>query len=374
MTPVLVPTTDVNSETATVVQWKVADATYLDAGADLVELETSKSIIEVPCPASGFVLHAVAEGEELRLDQPVAWLFESQQALIAHRDRAEAEAQAALASSQTEVRATAKAKARAQALGVDLSTLDQSQLITVKMVEAAAEAQAPVDYSQLPAPLAGKPGCQRVLVIGGGRGATQVIDIFDTGEGQCAVGILDDGRDKWGELIYDVPVVGGTDRLVPLFEAGLFDAAIVAISTSIPARVKFRELCEAAGIPMANAIDKTSKVATHVQMGTGNVVCAFCQIGTSTVVGNNNFLSAYNSFDHHNELGNDISTGPGVATSSRVKLADRCRLGTGIFIQPGVELGEGVQVASGSVLVKSVPAHHAVKTKVVTTQVVPLRK
>ncbi|CAN0569777.1 unnamed protein product, partial [Laminaria digitata] len=61
-------------------------------------------------------------------------------------------------------------------------------------------------------------------------------------------------------------------------------------------------------------------------------------------------------------------------TSSRVKLADRCRLGTGIFLQPGVELGEGVQVASGSVLVKSVPANHAVKTKVVTTQVIPLRR
>jgi acetyltransferase-like isoleucine patch superfamily enzyme len=371
--PVLVPTTDVNSETATLVEWMADDATQVTSGDPLVELETSKSIVEVPCPADGFVLHALAEGEELRLDLPVAHIFESLAALEAFRAESTAKAQAAEAAT-SEVRATAKAKAKALELGVDLATLSGGGLITVKAVQAAAEASAPVDYSKLPEPLKGKPGCQRVLIIGGGRGATQVIDIFNTDEGQCAVAILDDGRDKWGEVIYEVPVVGGTDRMTELFEAGAFDAVIVAISTSIVARVKFRKMCEAAGIPMANAIDKTTKVATHVTMGTGNVICAFCQIGTSTVMGNNNFLSAYNSFDHHNHLGNDISTGPGVATSSRVTLGNQCRLGTGIFIQPGVELGEGVRVASGSVLIKSVPAHHAVKTKVVTTQVVPLRK
>lgn len=376
MIEVLVPTTDVNSETATVVEWKCEDAAQVAASEVLVELETSKAVIEVPCPGAGYILHALAEGEELSLDRPVAWLFDSVDALEAFRAQRVADAQdkAQAAQSEGAIRATAKAKARAAELGIDLHSLDSSALITVKAVEAAAKAAAPVDYGQLPAPLEGKTGCERVVIIGGGRGATQVIDIFETGEGQCAVAILDDGRDKWGELIYDVPVVGGSDRLLELFEAKAFDSAIVAISTSIPARVKFRKLCEAHGIPMANAIDRTSKVATHVQMGTGNVICAFCQIGTSTVVGNNNFLSAYNSFDHHNELGNDISTGPGVATSSRVKLSDRCRLGTGIFLQPGVELGEGVQVASGSVLVKSVPANHAVKTKVVTTQVIPLRR
>jgi acetyltransferase-like isoleucine patch superfamily enzyme len=49
-------------------------------------------------------------------------------------------------------------------------------------------------------------------------------------------------------------------------------------------------------------------------------------------------------------------------------------LGTGIFIEPGVELGAGVQVASGAVIVRSVPADHAVKTKIVTTVVVPRRR
>jgi acetyltransferase-like isoleucine patch superfamily enzyme len=72
-------------------------------------------------------------------------------------------------------------------------------------------------------------------------------------------------------------------------------------------------------------------------------------------------------------LGSDISTGPGCMTSGQVKIGDRCRLGTGIFIEPHVELGEDVRVASGSVIVKDVPARHTVKTKMVTTVVVPNR-
>jgi acetyltransferase-like isoleucine patch superfamily enzyme len=93
----------------------------------------------------------------------------------------------------------------------------------------------------------------------------------------------------------------------------------------------------------------------------------------ATVVGDNNFFSAYNSYDHHSRLGSDISTGPAVAGSGLVTLGDRVRLGTGIYIEPHVELGDDVQVASGSVLVASVPAGHTVKRRVVTTSVVPRR-
>jgi acetyltransferase-like isoleucine patch superfamily enzyme len=148
---------------------------------------------------------------------------------------------------------------------------------------------------------------------------------------------------------------------------------VVAISTSVDARARLRALCEAAGAPLANAIDPRVKLATGVTIGSGNVICAYCHFGTETRIGDNNFISAYNSYDHHNVLGNDISTGPGCMTSGEVTLEDRVRLGAGVFVEPKVVLGEGVMVASGAVIVRSVPAHHAVKTKVVTTTVVPVR-
>src|SRR6185437_7455148 len=118
----------------------------------------------------------------------------------------------------------------------------------------------------------------------------------------------------------------------------------------------------------------SGRITRGVRMGLGNVICANCHFGAGTVIGADNFISAYNSYDHHNELGNDISTGPGVMTSVLVQRGDRCRFGTGVFVEPHVHIGAGAQIASGAVIVGSIPADHAVKTKVITTSVVPLRR
>lgn len=376
MKPVLVPTSDVNSEFGTVVTWFADNRGPVEADAPLVEVETSKAVLEVVAPEPGVILYLAEQGQEVSLTQPVALLFPDKDALTAYEERQRALAASALAGGADGApRASVKALRRAEELGVDLSIFDSSRLVTVKDVEEAAAAARPFDHSSLPSPLAAPSGVQRVLLIGGGLGATQVIDIFAGGDGsQAAVAIVDDGRDKWGSSVAGVPVVGGTDRLADLFASGGFDAAVIAISTSVAARQKFRELCAGAGIPLANAVDRTAKVATDVELGSGNVICAFVHLGTGVRIGDNNFLSAYNSFDHHSVLGNDISTGPGCMSSGVVTLCDRVRLGTGIFIEPGLELGEGVQVASGAIIVKSVPAHHAVKAKAVTTTVVPIRR
>jgi acetyltransferase-like isoleucine patch superfamily enzyme len=375
MKPVIIPTPDVNSEHGVVVAWFADNHAWVDAEADLAEVETSKAVLEVVAPESGYVLHLAAVKDEIALTSPVAILFESLDELKAHETNLAAQREALKASGP---RASVKAIQRAGELGVDLSTLDSAHLITVKDVEAAFAGAQPVDYSNLPLPLQADPGVQRVLLIGGGLGATQVIDIFaSSSDGrvttQKAVAVLDDKREKWGSDVVGVPIVGGPDRLEDLFKTGTFDAAVIAISTSVAARKKFRELCESLNIPLANAIDPTSKIATGVVMGTGNVICAFCHFGFEARIGDNNFFSAYNSFDHHNVIANDVSTGPGNMTSSRVKLGNQVRLGTGIHIEPGVELGDRVQVASGATIVRSVPADHVVKTKVVTTTVVPAR-
>jgi acetyltransferase-like isoleucine patch superfamily enzyme len=114
-------------------------------------------------------------------------------------------------------------------------------------------------------------------------------------------------------------------------------------------------------------------LAKDVKIGLGNVICAFCHFGTGTVIGDNNFISAYNSFDHHSVIGSDISTGPGCIASGIVKIGNRVRMGAGIFIEPYLELEDDVQVASGAIILKSVPARHVVKRKVFTTVVVPIR-
>jgi acetyltransferase-like isoleucine patch superfamily enzyme len=315
-------------------------------------------------------------GTEIEVGQPVAYIFDDEDELAAFEALRDREAEAAPPEPAAGVRASEKALKRAEELGVDISTIQASGLITVKDIEAATGAQAlaarvdPGEVKLLP----GDPTAVRLLLIGAGLGATQVLDILAETPGQVAVGIVDDNAATWGTDVSGAPVVGGSDLVASLHALGRFDAVVVAISTSVDARARLRGLCEEAGVPLANVIDPRVKLATGVTIGEGNVICAYCHFGTETRIGHNNFISAYNSFDHHNVLGNDISTGPGCMTSGEVTLEDRVRLGTGIFVEPKLVLGEGALVASGAVLVRSVPAHHAVKTKVVTTTVVPVRQ
>ena len=226
----------------------------------------------------------------------------------------------------------------------------------------------------LPLPLDAPSGVERIALIGAGLGATQVADILAAGTSKRAVAIVDDDQKRWGGRVAGVPVVGGTQQLREHYAEGRFESAVVCISTSVPARTRFRVLCGELGIPLANAIDPTARICAEVEMGAGNVVCAFCHFGVATRVGDNNFLSAYNSFDHHSVLGSDISTGPGCVTSGLVRIGDRARFGTGVFVEPHVEIGPGVQVASGAVIVSSVPAEHAVKRHVATMTTVPIRR
>ena len=374
MTAVTVPWTDVNDDSATVVEWHVEDRAEIRAGAPLVDVETAKSAIEIESPADGLVLQLVPVGGEVSIGQPVAHVFEDEASL---REFEEARAQQEAASAPQpgdDVRASVKARERALELGVDLSAVAGEGLITVKDVEVAAGATAQAPPTDLPAPLSGDGKSKRLALIGAGLGATQVFDILAEIDGVEGVAVVDDNAAVWGREVEGVPVVGGTDQLREHWEANAFDAAVIAISTSVDARARLRELCRGAGIPLENVIDPRSKLATGVVLGEGNVVCAFTHFGTGTHIGDNNFISAYNSYDHHNVLGSDISTGPGCMTSGEVTIEDRVRLGTGIFVEPKLTLGEGAVVASGAVIVRSVPAGHAVKTKVVTTTVVPIRR
>ena len=365
MKPVMVPTTDVNSETAIVTDWRVPDRSPVQAGELVAQVETSKAVLDVMAPDSGYLLRGADVGEEISLATPLAYLFPTPGALEAHATRlAEAAVQIATATPD-DVRATAPATRRAAELGVDLASIATGGLVTVKMVEAAAGTGASTPPPELPLPLDAPSGVERVAVIGAGFGANQVIDIFATDPTgltprrgrQQAVAVIDDDERRWAGRLAGVPIVGGAQHLEGLFASGHLDSAVIAIGTSIPARTRYRELCGALGIPLTNAIDPTARICTGVELGTGNIICAHCHFGVGTRIGDNNMLSAHNSFDHHNVLGTDITTGPGCTTSGLVSIGDRVRLGMGICIEPHVEIGCGAQVASGAVIVNPCPRH-----------------
>ena len=207
-------------------------------------------------------------------------------------------------------------------------------------------------------------GLNRIMVLCGGFGAMQVIDILLNNPQNHVVGILDDTPDLLNSSIFGVNILGTTKDIKKHWEKKSFDKAIISISTSIQERKTLFEFCKSLNIPMANAICPTVRINRHSVIGEGNVVCSMVHIGTCTTIGDNNFISAQTNIEHHNVWGSHITTGPNCATSAMVKINDNVKFGTGIFIQPGISIGRNCLISSGSVITKSIPEFHALKSKI----------
>ncbi|HRA67996.1 MAG TPA: acetyltransferase, partial [Caldilinea sp.] len=207
---------------------------------------------------------------------------------------------------------------------------------------------------------------QRLLIVGGGNGAVQILDALARIPQQRGVAIMDDNAAIHGKQVAGVPIIGAIDedRVADLLAAGAIDAAVISVSTSIPFRERIFTAWQARGIPFANVIHPSAVVGMNVALGVGNVVMAFCHVGACATVGDNNFLSAYCSIEHHCVLGSHCSFGPAVVTSSRVRIGDGVRFGTGIAIEPGVTIGAGSVIASGLAITQDIAARSLVKARV----------
>lgn len=372
-----------NDVSAQILEWLVSEGAQVRAGEALCSVETTKSVSDVEAPAAGYVVTLVEAGASADTGQALAVVASAP----ASREEvarwlAEQEAQAAAAQPATttaQPKWTFKAELLARQQGIDIAAVPASG---GRVTEADVRAY----LAGRPAAPASAPGAagtasseahdlmddhyptgrtQRLLLIGGGNGAIQVLDAVAKIPGQRAVAIMDDNPALAGKSVGGVPVVGGIDldRAVAMHREGGFDAAVITVSTSIPFRQRIFDEWHTRGIPFANIIHPSAVIGANVTLGEGNLILAFCNISACATLGDNNFISPYCSVEHHCVLGSHCSFGPAVVTSGEVHIGDRVRFGTGIFIEPHVTIGQDAVIGSGCALWSNVPAHSIVKTR-----------
>jgi sugar O-acyltransferase (sialic acid O-acetyltransferase NeuD family) len=369
--PVIVPQSGPNDVTAMLTEWTKLRGHWVNQGEVVAVAETTKSVFEIEAPAAGYLCDLAASGAEVAVGEVIAVLsaeVADEAAVRAWLAALQEKPVPAVAAPTAAREWTLKAELLAQRHGIDIALVPAAGArITEADVRSymAASAPARVDNDlvrdRYPANRT-----QRILIIGGGNGAVQIIDALAGSRAQQAVAIVDDNTALHGKRVAGVPIVGAIDaaRGADMLAVGEIDAAVISISTSIPARSRLFEAWKAHGVPFANVIHSSCVVGMNVHWGEGNVVMALCHFGACATVGDNNFLSAYCSIEHHCVLGSHCSFGPGVVTSSRVHFGDRVRCGTGIYVEPGVTIGAESVIASGLAITQNIPPHSLLKAKV----------
>jgi UDP-perosamine 4-acetyltransferase len=363
MIAITIPQEDVNSDVARVMKWFVNEGKQVDADELLCESETTKAVIEIFSKQTGIIHILVQETEEVNFNTPIAYLFTTKEEyegyLVANKN-IEPEKK------DKKKRATKKAIQLALQYGVDIDQFDSSIIINenyirdylIKTNILQEQEIIIVRPGDLPA------GNKKVLVIGGGFGAMQVIDILLHDNSVQLVGYVDDDSMKKENKIFNVPFVGSTNDIEKLFKAKYFTHAIISISINIQVRESLFNDCRKIGIPFVNAICPSVRINRNTVLGTGNIICSNVHIGVCSILKDNNFISSNATIEHHNIIGSHNTWGPSFNTSSRVKIGNNNKFGINISMQPGLSIGDNCFIASGSVLIKSVPTDSSVKVTV----------
>jgi len=361
------PILEINSDISILTDWKYKKGEYVRKGEIIASIESTKTVQDIESEYDGYIFPLKNAGEEFKnASDIIAYFFNSIEELNEFDKQfiKNGETNSLFNNKKLITRVTKKALLLAEKMNIDINLINKKNgLITESDIEMFIQnSSARVGLVREPI-ISNDDRKKKIVLIGAGGAAIQVLDIFSQYEGIYEpVAIVDDIENDWGKEFYGIPIIGGPESLRILKDKYSISLLIICI-TQIEARVRYYKLAKELGYNLENAIDKTCKISSTAKIGEGNIICAFSHIGAEAIIGNNNFISAYNSFDHHNRVGNNISTGPSCMMSGFVTIGNRVRFGTGIFVEPKIEIGDDVKIASGSIIRTSINNNCSVKIK-----------
>ena len=368
---VLAPMVNVNDNEMTLVEWLKPARAEVRPGELIAVLETTKSTADLEAAAAGYLRPLVEAGAAIEVGQVLAAITATADEDVPSPPTPEPPAGPELTDQASSAgRAwTRKAEIVARKAGLDIAAAAIVPADGARITEADVNrhlADGSLEPSELHDLLEDRfPDNvqERVLVVGAGGAALQILDVVNRVPHQRAAGLVDDNSELHGKSMMGSPILGGVADLAALHQAGRFDAVIISIGLTTMLRAELFARIQGMGLRFTNVIDPDAQLCGNVRLGVGNAVMPLAHLGAAAAIGDNNFISTYVNIEHHTRVGSHCTFGPGVMTSGAVRIGDRVKFGTGVFIEPELSIGDRSVIASGSILTRSIPAGSIVKTK-----------
>ncbi len=364
MLEIPVPRESVNDEHVVVSRVYFASGQPVKHGDVVVDIETSKTTIEVTAPAGGFVEHSLEQGMAIAVGATLFRLM----------DRAGIEAktlptgESATSAPAIGAKISKSAVARARALNVDLAVFTTG-LVSVADVERYAETMLksatessgidqPTEVSITPLRHALR---NHLVVLGGGGHAKMCIDILRQRNEYKIVGIVDSEK-PIGTLVCGVPVIGDNSMLEQLWNEGVSCAVNGVGSVAKPAiRKALFEKLKTIGFYLPNLIHPSAVVEPSVTMGQGNQIMMGACVGSSAVLGDNCIVNSGAIVSHDCKLSSHCHIAPGAILAGSVSVGEIAVIGMGVTAYIGITIGARAMVNNGIHLFRDVMPQEIVK-------------
>lgn len=348
LSQVLVPLLNANEPEARLIQIHIEDGQYVEAGAVLFTMETTKAAADVEAPESGYLRMVANENETFAVGDVLAFITDTADEAIELPKPAVLSAPASTA--PAELRITKPARALAEQLGVDFSRLPTDKLITEAIVRqyagaaTAADIVSPVD-----------PASAEIVIYGGGGHAKTVMEMVQAIGAFRIAGIIDDGIAAGTEIL-GFRVLGGREILPGLVEQGIRLAANgVGGIIDINVRVRLFELLAGYGFAFPILAHPRATVERSARLGDGVQVFAHAYVGSSAQVHPRAMVNTGAVVSHDCEIGSYTHIAPGALLAGHVHVGERALVGMGVTTAIGVKIGSHVRIGNGAVIYADVP-------------------
>jgi acetyltransferase EpsM len=192
-------------------------------------------------------------------------------------------------------------------------------------------------------------------VYGGGGHGKALIDVLRLLGSYPIVGVLDDHLPP-GELILDVPVLGGAETLPRLLERGVHLAvnAVGGIG-NIAVRIKVFEQLTQAGFICPALVHPSAVVEPSAHLSDGVQIFPHAYVGSSAQINFGAIINTGAIVSHDCLIGDYANLSPGAILAGEVRIGAGVLVGMGVTINLQVKVGRGARLGNSATIKEDVP-------------------
>ncbi len=187
-----------------------------------------------------------------------------------------------------------------------------------------------------------------VYVLGAGGHAKVVLSTL-IAQGVPVMCALDDSPAKWGQYIYDVPILGPIEIYLDKIRK-----AIIAIGANSVRKQMAQRL---SNVEWISAIHPQAYVDKTAIIGGGTVVFAGAVVQPDAQIGEHAIINTSASVDHDCQIGSYVHIAPGVRLTGGVHIGEGALIGAGAVVLPELKVGEWSIIGAGAVVTRDIPPY-----------------
>lgn len=194
---------------------------------------------------------------------------------------------------------------------------------------------------------------RRVAIIGSGHLGQQISYHIHQDTEDKVVAFFDEFQQK-GNVVQNIPVVGGNDDILNEFENNSFDEILIAIGYK---HMVFRkEIFEKlkGKIPFYTFIHSSAYTDPSSKIGEGTVIYPGCLLDQEVEIGENVLINVSCTIAHDSKIGSHSFLSPSVAVAGFVNLDEQCILGINSTIIDNINICSKTQIGGGTVVIKNI--------------------